>query len=56
MRDYTQLIQDQRYPIHAFMKERKKFRLAPILMMLLLGGLNGLTQGSTVASFIFTLF
>lgn len=41
----------------AFMKERKKFWLAPIiLMMLLLGGLIVLTQGSAVAPFIYTLF
>ena len=40
-----------------FMKERKKFWLAPILIiMLLLGGLIVLTQGSAVAPFIYTLF
>ncbi len=40
-----------------FMKERKKFWLAPIiLVMLLLGGLIVLTQGSAVAPFIYTLF
>lgn len=40
-----------------FMKERKKFWLAPIiLIMLLLGGLLVLTQGSAVAPFIYTLF
>jgi hypothetical protein len=41
----------------AFMRERKKFWLAPILLvMLLLGGLIVLTQGSAVAPFIYTLF
>ena len=41
----------------AFMKERKKFWLLPIiLVMLLLGGLIVLTQGSAVAPFVYTLF
>ena len=41
----------------AFMKERKKFWLLPIILVLLLfGGLILLTQGSTVAPFIYTLF
>jgi len=41
----------------AFMKERKKFWLAPIiLVLLLLGSLIILTQGSAVAPFIYTLF
>lgn len=41
----------------AFMRERKKFWLAPvILIMLLLGALIVLTQGSAVAPFIYTLF
>ena len=40
-----------------FMKERKKFWLAPILVvMLVLGMLIVLTQGSAVAPFIYTLF
>lgn len=40
-----------------FMKERKKFWLAPIiLILLLLGSLLVLTQGSAVAPFIYTLF
>lgn len=40
-----------------FMKERKKFWLAPIVIVLvLLGGLIVLTQGSAVAPFIYTLF
>ncbi|MDC0362546.1 DUF5989 family protein [Halioglobus sp.] len=40
-----------------FMKERKKFWLAPvILVLLLLGGLLVLAQGSAVAPFIYTLF
>jgi Family of unknown function (DUF5989) len=41
----------------AFMRERKKFWLLPIfLVMALLGGLVVLTQGSAVAPFIYTLF
>ena len=41
----------------AFMRERKKFWLAPIiLVMLLLGVLIVLTQGSAIAPFIYTLF
>ena len=41
----------------AFMKERKKFWLLPIFMVLLvLGTLIVLTQGSAVAPFIYTLF
>lgn len=41
----------------AFMKERKKFWLLPILVILvLLGGLLVLAQGSAVAPFIYTLF
>jgi len=40
-----------------FMKVRKKFWLAPIIIvMLLLGVLIVLTQGSAVAPFIYTLF
>tara|TARA_R110002110_G_scaffold193806_4_gene402493 strand:+ start:313 stop:462 length:150 start_codon:yes stop_codon:yes gene_type:complete len=40
-----------------FMKERKKFWLVPIIiMMVLLGGLVVLTQGSAVAPFIYTIF
>jgi hypothetical protein len=41
----------------AFMKERKKFWLAPIIIvLLLLGSLIVLAQGSAVAPFIYTLF
>jgi hypothetical protein len=40
-----------------FMRTRKKYWLWPIvLMMLLLGGLVVLTQGSAIAPFIYTLF
>jgi len=40
-----------------FMKERKKFWLLPILLvLLLLGSLIVFTQGSVVAPFIYTLF
>ncbi len=41
----------------AFMKERKKYWLAPIIvMMLILGSLIVLSEGSAVAPFIYTLF
>jgi hypothetical protein len=41
----------------AFMKERKKFWLLPIITILLVFGmLIVLTQGSVVAPFIYTLF
>ena len=40
-----------------FMKERKKFWLLPIVVVLmLLGSLIVMTQGSAVAPFIYTLF
>jgi hypothetical protein len=40
-----------------FMRERKKFWLAPIIIvMVLLGVLIVLSQGSAVAPFIYTLF
>jgi hypothetical protein len=41
----------------AFMRDRKKYWLMPIMIaMLLLGGLVVLSQGSAVAPFIYTLF
>jgi len=41
----------------AFMRERKKFWLAPIIiLLLLLGVLLVLTQGSVIAPFIYTIF
>jgi hypothetical protein len=40
-----------------FMRDRKKFWLAPIvIVMVLLGVLNIMAQGSAVAPFIYTLF
>jgi Family of unknown function (DUF5989) len=40
-----------------FMRERKKFWLMPvILILLLLGGLLVLAEGSAIAPFIYTLF
>lgn len=40
-----------------FMRIRKKFWLAPIIIvLLLLGALVVMTQGSAVAPFIYTLF
>lgn len=41
----------------SFMRQRKKLWMAPlILMMLVLGGLIVLAQGSALAPFIYTLF
>jgi uncharacterized protein DUF5989 len=41
----------------SFMKARKKFWLLPIIIvLLLLGGMLILAQGSAVAPFIYTLF
>ena len=41
----------------AFMRERKKLWLLPILiMMLLVGGLLVFAQGSALAPFIYTIF
>ena len=41
----------------SFMRTRKKFWLLPILIvLLLLGTLLVLTQGSAIAPFIYTLF
>jgi hypothetical protein len=40
-----------------FLRARKKFWLLPlIMMMLLIGGLLVLAQGSAIAPFIYTLF
>jgi hypothetical protein len=41
----------------AFMRERKKFWLLPIVvLMLVFGGLVVLTKGSAIAPFIYTIF
>lgn len=41
----------------AFMKQRRKFWLLPIVgVLMLLGTLMVLTQGSAIAPFIYTLF
>lgn len=41
----------------AFMRQRKKYWLLPILIaMAVFGGLIVLTQGSAIAPFIYTLF
>ena len=41
----------------AFMGERKKYWMLPIIIvMVLLGGLLVLAQGSAIAPFIYTLF
>lgn len=43
--------------LFAFMRVRKKYWLAPIvIVMLLFGGLLVLTSGSVVAPFIYALF
>jgi uncharacterized protein DUF5989 len=43
--------------IWRYMRVRKKFWLLPLLVvMMLLGGLIVLTQGSAIAPFIYTLF
>lgn len=48
---------DLLFDLWSFMRVRKKFWLAPIIMILvLLGALIVLTQGSAVAPFIYTLF
>ena len=48
-----ELLQD----LWGFMRQRKKYWLAPIMaVLLLLGALIVLTQGSVVAPFIYTLF
>lgn len=40
-----------------FMRERKKFWLLPlVVLMLVFGGLVVLTQGTAVAPFIYTIF
>ena len=40
-----------------FMRERKMYWMAPVILVLVvLGGLIVLTQGSAVAPFIYTLF
>jgi len=40
-----------------FMRERKKFWLLPIIVVLVLfGGLVVMTQGTAIAPFIYTLF
>ncbi len=45
------------YEFWAFMRARKKYWLAPVLLMMaLFGGLIVLSQGSAVAPFIYTLF
>ncbi len=41
----------------AYMRVRKKFWLAPVLLMLMIfGGLIVLAKGSAVAPFIYTIF
>jgi len=43
--------------LYDFMKVKKKFWLTPIiLIMVVLGGLIVLSQGSAIAPFIYTIF
>ncbi len=43
--------------LFAFMRERKKFWLVPVLiMMVIFSGLVLMTKGSVVAPFIYTIF
>ncbi len=43
--------------LNEFIQERKKFWLTPIIaMLLLLGALIVMAQGSAIAPFIYTLF
>ncbi len=43
--------------LYGFMKERKKFWLAPIMLVLvLLGALLFFVEGSVLAPFIYTMF
>ncbi len=45
------------YELFTFLRKRKKLWLTPIIIvMLILGGLLILAQGSVVAPFIYTLF
>lgn len=43
--------------IWAFIRARRKFWLLPVfVLMIMLGGLTILTQGSAIAPFIYTIF
>ncbi len=43
--------------LFAFMRERKKFWLVPVvIMMVIFSGLVLMTKGSVVAPFIYTIF
>ena len=56
-RGVTDLMMEFMKDMWDFMRERKKFWLAPIvIVMVLLGGLLVFAQGSAVAPFIYTLF
>ena len=53
MKDFLELTKD----VWDFLKVRKKYWLAPlIILMIVIGGLLILAQGSVVAPFIYTLF
>jgi len=43
--------------LFAFMRERKNYWLAPIIgVLIVIGGLLVVTQGSALAPFVYTLF
>lgn len=45
------------WELMAFLKERKKFWLMPIILtLILLGGLTIFTEGSAVSPFIYAMF
>ena len=53
----TVLMLDFMQDLWGFMRERKKFWMAPILLILvLLGTVIVLAEGSAIAPFIYTLF
>lgn len=53
MDGFIELLKD----LWGFLKERKKFWLAPLIVtLLLLGALVVFTHGSAIAPFIYTLF
>ena len=53
MKDFIDLVND----IWEFIKVRKKYWLAPLIItMILMGALIVFTQGSVIAPFIYTIF
>ena len=53
MRDFLELLKD----IYDFLKVRKKYWLAPLIItIVLMGSLIIFTQGSVIAPFIYSIF